>query len=351
MKTLTKISALYLGIGLLLLPIISGAGGRAAVAFAQGASVALLGTGASFPAPLYGKWFREYSAMHPEIQINYQALGSGAGIKQFQQNLVDFAGSDAAMSDAEIAAVKGGVVMLPVTAGIVVLAYNLPDGPGELTLSRRAYAEIFLGKITHWDDPAIVQSNPGKHLPHSKIVVITKSDASGTTFVFTSHLSAISADWRDGPGIGTAVNFPTGIAAKGTLGVTALINRTPGSIGYIEYGYARQAGVSMAVLENKAGKFISPDLASGMSALSSIQLPPNLRAWIPDPAGAGDYPIVTYTWIICHRHYANPNVVAALKSVIRYCLSQGQSNSAKLGYIPLPSKVIETVSKAVEQIS
>jgi phosphate transport system substrate-binding protein len=316
----------------------------------SGVPVTLLGTGASFPAPLYQRWFSEYNRIHPEVQINYQALGSGAGVKQFQQGLVDFAASDAAMTDQEIAATKNGVVMLPVTAGTVVLAYNLPGGPGQLRLSRQAYTAIFLGKITHWDDPVIVRANPGQRLPHTAIVVITKSDASGTTFVFTSHLSAISAAWRDGPGAGTAVNFPVGVAAKGTLGVTALIKRTPGAIGYVEYGYAKQTDLPMAILENKSGRFVSADLTSGTAALSSVALPADLRAWIPDPPGVDAYPIVTYTWVLCHRHYTDPNVAAALKSVIHFSLIDGQTYSAELGYIPLPAEVIKAVTKALDQI-
>ena len=165
------------------------------------------GTGATFPAPLYQKWFTEYNKAHPDVQINYQALGSGAGIKQFQQNLVDFGASDAAMTDEEMAAVKDGVVLLPMTAGAIVLAYNLPDGPSELKLSREAYVGIFLGKITQWDDPAIAKSNPGVKLPSTKITVVVRSDGSGTTFVFTSHLSAISDAWKSGPGAGQVGQF------------------------------------------------------------------------------------------------------------------------------------------------
>jgi phosphate transport system substrate-binding protein len=344
-------AALALVRAIFLVLAISWRGGIALAAGDGSGSVTLLGTGASFPAPLYERWFSEYNRIHPNVQINYQALGSGAGIKQFQQGLVNFAASDAAMTDAQIAAVKGGVVMLPMTAGSVVIAYNLPDSTGGLRLSRQAYAGIFLGKITRWDDPAIIQSNPGKHLPHMRIVVISKSDASGTTFVFTSHLSAISEAWRNGPGAGTSVTFPVGVAAKGTLGVTAMIQRTPGTIGYVEYGYAKQTGMPFAALENRAGKYVTADLSSGASALSSIKLPPNLRAWLPDPPGADAYPIVTYTWILCYRHYADPNVASALKSVLTYCLSQGQTYSAGLGYIPLPADVVKAVLKALEQIS
>src|SRR5271169_1256360 len=246
-------------------------------------SITLQGTGATFPAPLYQKWFSEYNKLHPEVQINYQALGSGAGVKQFQQGLVNFGASDAAMTDAEIAKVKEGVVLLPMTAGSIVLAYNIPDGPNELKLSREAYAGIFLGKITQWNDPIIAKANAGAKLPDTKITVVTRSDGSGTTFVFTSHLSAISDAWKGGPGHGTTVNFPVGVAGKGNPGVTALVKQTPGAIGYVEYAYAYQNKMPMASLENKSGSFVAPTLQAGQEALSGVKLPSNLRAWIPDP--------------------------------------------------------------------
>lgn len=316
-----------------------------------GEPISLLGTGASFPAPLYEFWFRQYNQLHPEVQVNYQMLGSGAGIKQFQQGLVNFAASDAAMTDQEIAAVKQGVVMLPMTAGMVVLAYNVPGVSSNLKLSRSAYVGIFLGRITDWDDEAVARANPGVKLPHLRIVVITKSDASGTTFVFTNHLSAISAEWKNEPGTGKTVNFPVGVAARGTLGVTALIKRTPGAIGYVEYGYAKQSGVPMAMLENHSGNFVKPDLKTGQDALAGVSLPQNLRAWMPDPAGKDSYPIVTYTWMLCYRKYKDPNIAAALKSLLRYCLTQGQSYSAQLGYIPLPAGVVKLATETVDQIS
>jgi phosphate transport system substrate-binding protein len=334
-------------------PIRSGCGASAVdVAQAQeGGSISLFGIGGSFPAPLYEAWFRKYNRLHPEVQVNYQMMGSGAAVKEFQQGLVNFAASDAAMSDAEIAAVKAGVVMLPMTAGSVVLAYNLPGGPRDLRLSRTAYTGIFLGRITRWNDAAIASSNPGVQLPALPIVVISKSDASGTTFVFTSHLSAISTQWRDGPGTGKAVNFPVGVAARGTLGVTALLERTPGAIGYVEYGYARQTGLATAMLENRSGNFVKADLDSERSALVQVGLPDNLRAWLSDPAGADSYPIVTYTWILCYKKYDNPRIAAALKAVLGYCLVQGQADSAALGYIPLPPIVVKQAMQALRGIS
>jgi phosphate transport system substrate-binding protein len=315
------------------------------------AAVTLQGTGATFPAPLYQKWFTEYNQAHPDVQINYQALGSGAGIKQFQQHLVDFGASDAAMTDEEIAAVPDGVVLLPMTAGAVVLAYNLPDVSQPLKLSREAYVGIFLGKITKWNDPAIAKANPGVTLPDTKIQPVVRSDGSGTTFVFTSHLSAISDAWKSGPGAGKSVNFPSAVAGKGNPGVAALIKETPGAIGYVEFGYAMQTHMPMAMLENKSGKYIKADLESGKAALSSVKLPANLRAWITDPEAANAYPIVTYTWLLCYKKYPDAQKWTTLKSVIQYGLKQGQSFSSELGYIPLPSSVIDADNKALEQVS
>jgi len=323
----------------------------APVGYADDEKVTLQGTGATFPAPLYQRWFSEYNKLHPAVQINYQALGSGAGVKQFQDGLVNFGASDAAMTDEEISAVKNGVVLLPMTAGSIVLSYNLPGGPKELKLSREAYLGIFLGKITQWNDPAVAKANPSEKLPDTKITVVTRSDGSGTTFVFTSHLSAISEDWKKGPGGGKSVNFPVGVAGKGNPGVTALIKQTPGAIGYVEFGYAQQTGMPMALLENKSGKYIKADLESAKKALSGVELPANLRAWLPDPEGAEAYPIVTYTWLLCYKKYDDPKISKTLKAVIDFGLTQGQSYSAELGYVPLPPNVVTTVQKALGEIS
>jgi phosphate transport system substrate-binding protein len=312
--------------------------------------ITLQGTGATFPAPLYQRWFNDYNKLHPDVQINYQALGSGAGVKQFTDGLVNFGASDAAMTDEEIAAVKDGVVLLPMTAGSIVLGYSLP-GVTDLKLSRQAYVGIFLGKITKWNDPVIAQANGGKTLPDTPITVVTRSDGSGTTFVFTTHLAAISEEWAKGPGVGKSVSFPVGVAGKGNPGVTALIKQTPGAIGYIEYAYAAQTQTPTAALENKSGKFISADLTSAQRALEGVTLPPDLRGWLPDPTGAEAYPIVTYTWLLAYKKYADPKVAQALKSVVLYGLTDGQKVSTELGYIPLPPAVVQQVTKAVEQIS
>jgi phosphate transport system substrate-binding protein len=271
-------------------------------------------------------------------------------VKQFTEGLVDFGASDAAMTDDEIKLVKDGVVMLPMTAGSVVLAYNLPGFSGELRLSREAYIGIFLGKVTAWNDPKIAVANPGVTLPATKITAVERSDGSGTTFVFTNHLNAISEAWKSGPGVGKSIDWPAGVRGKGNPGVTALIKQTPGAIGYVEYAYAKQTNMPMATLENKSGKYVKVDPVSEQAALAGLEMPADMRAWLPDPSGADAYPIVTYTWLLCYRQYAKPEVAEALKTLIRYGLTDAQKLSAELGYIPLPANVVGTVTKAVDQI-
>jgi phosphate transport system substrate-binding protein len=317
----------------------------------------LYGAGATFPAPLYKRWFLEYYKQHPDVRVNYQAIGSGAGIRQFSANLVTFGASDAAMSDREIAKAmeenpkRKGILLLPMTAGSIAICYNLPGNISDLKLSRKVYADIFLGKITSWDDPAIAQLNPGLDLPELEIAVVRRADGSGTTFAFTNHLSAISPEWKEKVGVGKAVTWPVGIGGNGNAGVAAWIQQTPGAIGYLEYGYAELTHLSMASLENKAGHYISPTLETGQAALAGVEMPENMRAFIPDPPGANAYPLVTYTWLLVFEDYSDrPAQAAALRDVIRYCLTDGQKLSAELGYIPLPSGVVQRVLKAVDEI-
>lgn len=316
------------------------------------ADIRVAGSGASFPAPIYTTWFKEFSRANQDIQVNYQSKGSGAGIRDFQNQTVDFAASDAAMTDEEMAAVKQGVQLLPMTAGKIVLAYNL-SGVKDLKLSRAAYPAIFLGKIKKWNDPVIAAANPGVKLPDQEITVVTRADSSGTTFVFTKHLSAISEDFKNGPGVGTSINWPEGvklIKAPKNDGVTANIKQTPGAIGYIEYGFARMANLDTAHLENKASKFIAPSLETGQAALANATIPENMIAWLPDPAGEKSYPIVTFTWMIFYKKYDDPKKAEALRKMVVYSLDEGQKLADKAGYIPLPSNVVELVRKASANI-
>lgn len=313
----------------------------------------LQGSGASFPAPLYTRWFQEYSAATAGVTVDYQAKGSGAGIKDFINRTVDFAASDAAMTEAEIAQVDGGVILLPLTAGKIVLAYNLPGAPPELRLSRDVYTKIFRGEITRWDDPAIVACNDAVSLPAVDITVVVRSDSSGTTYVFSRHLSEISPPWKETFGTEKSINWADSnrfVKGPKNDGVTALIKQTPGAIGYVEYGFASQTGQPMATLENRAGNYVKPTLESGQAALAGTALPADLVGWLPDPAAEQAYPIVTYTWLLCYRSYPDPRQAAALKGVIRYCLTRGQAISGDLGYIPLPIEVAESVAAVAETI-
>jgi phosphate transport system substrate-binding protein len=318
--------------------------------FHSGNKVKLQGSGASFPAPLYNKWFKSYYEAHPDVRVDYQSVGSGAGVKALQDKTVDFGASDAAMSTEEIAKVDAGVQLLPMTAGSIVLAYNL-KGVDDLKLSRDTYVGIFLGKVTKWNDPGIVASNPGAKLPDGDINVVVRADSSGTSFVFTKHLSAISKEFAKSPGTNKMPNFTVGTKSKGNEGVSAAISTTPGSIGYIEYGFAKAVKLKMATLQNKAGKHVEPTIASGQAALASEKkMPENLVIWIPDPEGDNAYPIVTYTWIMTYKKYEEPKKAAALKDMLTYCLTDGQKNCEELGYIPLPREVVEAVKAALGNI-
>ncbi|WP_341527157.1 phosphate ABC transporter substrate-binding protein PstS [Nostoc sp. UHCC 0302] len=317
-----------------------------------GGNVRLTGAGASFPAPLYDTWFSDLNKKYPNLQVNYESVGSGAGVEQFIKGTVDFGASDVAMKDEEIKKVAPdkGVILLPVTAGSIVLAYNLPDVP-ELKLPRAVYSDILLGKIKTWNDPKIAAANPGAKLPSQPIAVIYRSDGSGTTGVFTKHLSAISPEWKSKVGEGKTVNWPVGVGAKGNEGVTAQVLQTQGSIGYVEYGYAKQNNLKFAALENKGGKFVVASEESASKTLESVTLPADLRVFISDPEGADSYPIVTYTWILAYKKYPDAAKAKAVEAAIEYALTDGQKQAAQLGYVPLPQNVITKVATAADQIS
>jgi phosphate transport system substrate-binding protein len=316
--------------------------------------VTLTGAGATFPAPLYQNWFVLLNRLVPMLQVNYQSVGSGAGIEQFTRGTVDFGASDVAMSDEQMDAVNRGVLLLPVTAGSIVFAYNLPGVEG-LKLSRQTYVDIALGRISRWNDPKIVADNPDLTLPDSTITFVHRSDGSGTTGVFTKHLADISEDWLNKVGQGTAVQWgPLGgrfLGGRGNEGVTALVQQNQGAIGYVEYGFAKKNNIPMAILENKEGNFITPSEETGTNALANVELPENLRAFISDPPGENSYPIVTYSWILAYQKYDDPNKAIAMEAMIQYALTYGQDVASELGYIPLPKNVIETVAKVADQMS
>ena len=315
--------------------------------------VQLLGAGGTFPAPLYERWFAEFVKQRPDVELKYNAVGSGAGVRLFTDELVDFGASDEAMSDDEIARVDRGVRLLPMTSGGIVLAYNLSDAKGnaigDLRLSRQAYSDIYLGKITHWNDPEITRHNPDVVLPDLPIQVEYRLDSSGTTLAFTRHLSAVSDEWRRGPGVGKGVEWPVGAGMPKDKGVLSAIRRMPGAIGYLSYAYAMAQSAPMAELENASGAFVKPTPKSLEAALRSTEdIPADLRMSNPDPTGPDTYPIVTYSWILCYRTYDDPRKLALLKEVLAYGLKQGQQASGELGYVPLPDTIVSRASRSLK---
>jgi phosphate transport system substrate-binding protein len=320
--------------------------------------VTLQGSGATFPAPLYKRWLIEYYHEHPDVRVNYSPIGSGAGIRQFTAGLTSFGASDAGMSKKEIDKLPksfGGVLLLPMTAGEITLAYNLPLSQ-PLRLSRAAYVKIFLREITSWNDPEIAKDNPGVELPDQSIAVVTRADSSGTTYAFTTHMAAVAkalgVTWT--PGVDKSVPWKESIAAQGNDGVAALVQLTPGAIGYLEFGYAKLASLKMAALENRAHDFVAPDADGdpGQRALDNAPIPEDLQIRVPDPDVRGAYPIVTYTWILVRRHYDDPREAATLKAFLLDSLTDGKQEIARdLGYVKMPDAVIHRLCAELETLT
>jgi phosphate transport system substrate-binding protein len=331
-----------------------------------GDEVTIQGSGATFPAPLYKRWFLEYYQRNPNVRVNYTPIGSGAGIRQFTAGLVQVGASDAGMSAKEIdqlpasfANSKGRrVILLPLTAGSIVLSYNVPGVGDGLRLSRKAYLGIFLRKITKWNDEEIARHNKGLKLPDTDITVVVRADSSGTTYAFTNHLTKVGDNYKgEGlewePGAGKSVKWKESIAAQGNDGVAALVQMTPGALGYLEFGYAELAKLPMTVLENSFGNFIEANGDTGRRALEGASIPADLQIKVPDPhEDPRAYPIVTYTWVLCRGRYAGEDARKGevFKEVLRWCLQDGQKINASLGYIPLPPEVVRRSLAAIDEI-
>lgn len=315
------------------------------------APTALNGAGATFPAILYQRWFQEYNRLQPAVQINFQPIGSGAGIQQLVAGTVDFAASDVAMTDADMARVEGGVRLVPMTGGSVAIAYNLPGVDSGLRLSREVLAAIFKGEIANWRDPKLVALNPDLTLPDLPLVLVRRSDSSGTTAVLSAYLSAIDPIWKENVGAGLSVAWPGGIGVKSNAGVSAQIQQAAGAIGYVESAYAQQLGLSAAALENRAGAFVLPSVESTAAALAEVEFPENLRAFATDPEGDAAYPIVTYTWLLTYQTYDDPAQAAALESVLTWSLTEGQALAPALGYVPLPAATAAKSLAAIASLS
>ena len=309
----------------------------------------MTGAGATFPYPIYSKWFAEYAKVDPSVRFNYQSIGSGGGQKQIIAQTVDFGASDGPMSDQELAKAPGKILHIPTVAGAVVLTYNLPDNP-TLKLDGPTVAGIFLGSITKWNDPAIASQNAGVKLPGSDIIVVHRSDGSGTTFIFTDYLSKISPDWKAKAGVNTAVKWPTGLGAKGNEGVSGQIQQTPGTFGYVELIYAVQNKMSVAQMKNAAGNYISPTTDSVTAALASAQVPEDFRFSMTDAPGAEAYPISGVTWLLVYEKQSNAEKGKKLVEFLNWAVTKGEEMAKPLDYAPLPQEMRDRVLKRITEI-
>jgi phosphate transport system substrate-binding protein len=308
------------------------------------------GAGATFPFPIYFKWFDEYRKLHPDTQINYQSIGSGGGIRQLQAGTVDFGASDSPMTDEQIAKMAVKPLHFPTVLGAVVPTYNVPGVSQELKFTPEALAEIFLGTAKKWNAPAIAKANPGVALPANDIVVIHRSDGSGTTFVWTDYLSKVSKPWSSRAGVGTSINWPVGLGAKGNEGVAGQVMQTPNSIGYVELVYAIQNRMSFGAVRNAAGAFVRADLASVTAAAASTPMPEDFRVSIVNPPGKDAYPISSFTWLLIPSRIPNPAKRAALTGFLTWMLADGQKMTTALSYAPLPQDVVSREKSAIAQI-
>jgi phosphate transport system substrate-binding protein len=314
-------------------------------------SARITGAGASFPAPLYQRWFNEFNRIHPGAQINYQSVGSGAGIERFLANTVDFGATDAPLNESQrqqfVDQFGEQPIQVPMVAGTVVFAYNL-DGVEELKLSREAFCGIVTGNITRWNDPAIASVNEGVTLPDQRIQWVHRSDGSGTNFLFTNHINAACPNWP--AGAGTAVEWPTGTGARGNEGITAQVQQTPGAIGFVEFAFARENGLSVATLENAAGNFIQPAPEAAALVFKDAEVPEDFALVVPDPQNPDAYPIAGLTWMLFYPKYP-ANKVEVINAMVEWALTDGETFALDLGYVPLEvdiaNRVKETVSTKV----
>ncbi len=303
--------------------------------------------GATFPYPIYSKWFSEYSAAHPGVQINYQSIGSGGGIKQVCSGTVDFGASDMPMTDDLLKSCGVKLVHIPTVLGADVPAYNVPGVTAELKFSQSAIADIFLGNITNWSDPRIAKDNPGIHLPDQKIIVVHRSDGSGTTFIWTDFLSKVSKEWAGGPGKGTAINWPTGVGGKGNEGVSGYIRQLPGAIGYVELIYALQNHINFGSVQNADGKFVKASIDGVTAAAATAKIPADYRVSITNAPGPNVYPVSSFTYLLIPLQPKNMANEKIMKDLFSWCINSGESEVSNLSYAPLPDslkqKVLQTV--------
>jgi phosphate transport system substrate-binding protein len=316
------------------------------------ATVLLNAAGATFPYPIYSKWFDVYHQQHGNIQINYQSIGSGGGIRQLQAGTVDFGASDRPMSDEQLGQSKFKILHFPTVLGAVIPTYNIAGVTGELNFTQKALAGIYLGQITKWNDPEIANANKGVNLPDAEIVVVHRSDGSGTSFIWTDFLAKVSSDWKSKVGADTSVNWPKGLGGKGNEGVSGLIKQTPNSIGYIELIYALQNNIPYGKVQNAAGKFVKADLAGVTAAAekASKEIPDDFRVSITNAPGPASYPISSFTWLLIPAQISDAAKREAIKGFLTWMLNEGQGYNEALSYAKLPKPVVTKELKAIAQI-
>jgi phosphate transport system substrate-binding protein len=311
----------------------------------------LNGAGATFPYPMYSKWFSEYNKLHPDVQINYQSIGSGGGIRQVLNGTVDFGASDGPMTDEQLKEAKTKIVHIPTVLGADVPAYNVPGISGEIKFTPEALAGIFLGKIQSWNDPALTKVNPGVNFPNQQIIVVHRSDGSGTTYIFTDYLSKVSKDWEATVGKGTSVKWPVGLGGKGNEGVAGQIRQLQGSIGYVELIYAVENKITYGSVKNAAGNFVKASLDGVTEAAASApKMPPDFRVSITNAPGKTAYPISSFTWLLIPEQAKDPKKGKIITDFLDWMVSDGQKMTNQLSYAPLPESVVEKVKAAIKQI-
>jgi len=318
-------------------------------AAAPGSPVQINGAGATFPNPIYSKWFAEYHKRHPEIQINYQPIGSGGGIRQLTSRTVFFGASDMPMKDDDLKAAPGPILHFPTVLGAVVPIYNLM-GVTDLKFTGPLLADIYLGKVKKWNDPAIAKANPGVKLPSTDIAVVHRSEGSGTTFIFVDYLAKVSPEFKDKVGVNASVNWPTGIGGKGNEGVAGLVSQTPGALGYVELIYALQNNIAFGAVQNAAGDFVkaSPDAVT--KAAAGANIPEDFRVSITNASGAGAYPISSFTYLLLYQEPTDKVQGKAMVDFVRWAAADGQKFATELGYAPLPQNVAAQELKSLEKI-
>jgi phosphate transport system substrate-binding protein len=315
-------------------------------------TVQINGAGATFPNPIYSKWFSEYNKLHPNVQINYQPQGSGAGIRQITNQTVFFGATDGPMTPEQLQAAPGKILHLPTVLGGVVPIYNVPNLSAELKFTGSVLADIFLGKITKWNDPQIAKLNAGINLPGTDITVAHRAEASGTTYIWVDYLSKISPEFKKRVGVNTAVNWPTGVGGRGNEGVSAVVSQTPGALGYVELIYALQNKIAYGPVQNMDGEFVKATVASVTAAASAAagQMPPDFRVSITNAPGKGVYPISSFTWLLLYESPKDKNQAKIMVDFMKWALADGQKFAPDLGYAPLPANVVKLELDALAKI-